>query len=92
MLKKIKITINHKQYFAQDGQTILAVCQANGIDIPTLCKHPDLAIQGKCRVCLVEVEWQGIVTACTQTVTDGLEVTTNTPLVKRARAVNLEMI
>ncbi|NCP17285.1 2Fe-2S iron-sulfur cluster binding domain-containing protein [Candidatus Kuenenbacteria bacterium] len=92
MFKSINITINNKKYTANNGQTILAVCQANGIDIPTLCKHPDLAIQGKCRVCLVEVEGQGIVTACTQTIADDIKVKTNTPLVKRARAVNLEMI
>ena len=92
MPKKIKITINHKQYFSQESQTILDVCQANGIDIPTLCKHPDLVIQGKCRVCLVEVGGQGIITACTQTAADGMEIKTDTLLVKRARAVNLEMI
>ena len=29
-----------------------------GVDIPTLCHHPDLYVAGVCRVCVVEVEGQ----------------------------------
>ena len=86
------ITINNKQYTAQVEQTILDICLANHIFIPTLCKHADLSIQGKCRVCLVEVKGQGIVTSCSTPVEPGMIIKTNSKEVERARGVNLEMI
>jgi NADP-reducing hydrogenase subunit HndD len=92
MIKKVFITINNKKYPAEPTQTILDVCLANHIFVPTLCKHPDLSIQGKCRICLVEVEGLGIVTSCSTPPEDGMKIKTDTPAVKRARAVNLEMI
>jgi len=92
MFKKIQFTINNKKYFAEPGQTILDVCLAHNIFIPTLCKHPDLSIQGKCRVCLVEVAGQGLVTSCSTPVEANMKVNTNSASVIRARGINLEMI
>lgn len=92
MTSPISLTINNKSYLANPEETILDVCLAHNIFIPTLCKHPDLKIQGRCRVCLIEVESLGVVTSCSTPVTDGLIVKTDTPAVKRARATNLEMI
>lgn len=92
MPKSISITINNKIYSARIGQTILDVCKENDIFIPTLCKHPDLSIQGKCRVCLVDIKGQGIVTSCSTPAVDGMEVATNSKKVQRARGVNLELI
>ncbi len=91
-MSKFFITINRSKYQVQAGQTILDVCLAQHIFIPTLCKHPDLTVQGKCRVCLVEVVGQGLVTACSTPVTPKMEIKTNTLNVRRARGVNLEMI
>ena len=92
MSNKLTLTINSKQYPAEQGQTILDVCLANDIFIPALCKHPDLPIQGKCRICLVEVVGQGIVTSCTTPVEPNMQVITNSAQVERARGTNLEMI
>ncbi|NMB47830.1 2Fe-2S iron-sulfur cluster binding domain-containing protein [Candidatus Kuenenbacteria bacterium] len=87
-----QITINSKSYPFTPGETILDVCQKNNIFIPTLCKHPDLDVQGRCRVCLVEIKNQGLVTACSTPAESGLIVKTNTDAVKRARRTNLELI
>ncbi len=92
MDKKINIIINSKKYIATSGQTILDVCLAHNIFIPTLCKHPDLSIQGKCRVCLVEIIGHGLVTSCSTPVEENMEVITNSTDVIRARGINLEMI
>lgn len=91
-MSNINLTINHKKYEAKEGQTVLDVCLANSIFIPTLCKHPDLSIHGKCRVCLVEVAGQGIVTACSTPAEKNMQVKTDSADVKRARGINLEMI
>ncbi len=91
-MKNFYITINQQNYPARAGETILEVCQRNHIFIPTLCKHPDIEVQGKCRVCIVEIVGRGLVTACSTPVEPGMEIETNSSAVQRARAVNLEMI
>jgi formate dehydrogenase alpha subunit len=34
----------------------MEAAQANGIDIPHICYHPDLSVVGGCRLCMVEVD------------------------------------
>jgi len=92
MSKNIKIYINNKLYLAQKDQTILDVALKNKIEIPHLCKHPDLDIKGNCRTCIVEVKGLGLVTSCSTEVTEGMQVKTESPAVKRARKMNLELI
>lgn len=92
MLKQIKIQINNKEYSAQAGDTVLDVARKNGLKIPALCYHPDLQVQGMCRLCLVELENGQLVTSCTEKVREGLKIKLNTPAVRRARKTNLELI
>jgi len=93
MPKKINITINGKKYKADSGQSILDVARANDIYITTLCHHPDLKIQGSCRLCNVEIKGKnGLHTSCSTEVSDGMKITTDSPNIKRARKINLELI
>ena len=74
-MPEINLTINGKSLTAEAGQTILQVAQANGIRIPTLCFHPDLAPLGACRVCLVEIEGErGLQPSCAFPARDGMIV------------------
>ena len=91
-MKTIKFKINDKQYFAQLGETVLDVALREKIEIPHLCKHPDLDIKGNCRVCLVEVKGMGLVTSCSTEVREGMEIFTENENVIRARRTNLELI
>ena len=50
------VEIDGKQLEAFEGQTILEVCRANGIEVPTLCYDPKLPGFGACRMCVVDVE------------------------------------
>lgn len=91
--KKIKIKINGKDILAEVGQNVLQVAHENGIEIPSLCYHPDLKIQGSCRLCQVEIKGKkGLASACTIMASEGLEVSSETPSAKRAREINLELI
>ncbi|HPA25497.1 MAG TPA: [Fe-Fe] hydrogenase large subunit C-terminal domain-containing protein [bacterium] len=91
-MKKIKITINGKEYLANQNETILEVALRENIDIPHLCKHPDLSIKGICRTCVVEVEGLGLITSCSTKVESGMKVNTKTKDAERARKLNLELI
>ena len=87
----MKIKIDGKRFSAKEGETILNVAKRNKIYIPTLCYHPDLKPQGRCRVCLVEVDGK-LVTSCNTKVMDNMEIFTNTKRVKEARKLNIELI
>jgi len=93
MAKKISIYINGKEYSASEGQSVLDVAQANNIHISTLCHHPDIKIQGSCRLCLVEIkDKKGLHTSCSTKVEEGMVVTTESKNIERARKTNLELI
>ncbi len=75
------------------GTSILNAARGAGINIPTLCYFPGLNEIGACRVCVVEVEGvKRLVAACNNNVVDGLVIHTNSPRVREARKVNVELI
>lgn len=91
--KQLKIKLNGNEVACQPGQTIFEVATATGVEIPTLCEHPDFPHKANCRVCVVEVKnRKGLSTACSTPVVDGMEVRTDSPRVKRSRNLNLELI
>ncbi|MCR9218535.1 MAG: 2Fe-2S iron-sulfur cluster-binding protein, partial [bacterium] len=49
------ITIDGKVCDFEQGQTILQIANANGIEIPQYCYHDGLSIVASCRICLAEV-------------------------------------
>ena len=73
--------------------TILKAARTAGIPIPTLCNNDILEPYGGCRLCLVEVERvPRLQTACTQFVTDGMVIWTETERVIEARKAILEFL
>ncbi|NLJ24443.1 MAG: 2Fe-2S iron-sulfur cluster binding domain-containing protein, partial [Firmicutes bacterium] len=46
----INLTIDGQKVEVPAGSTILEAAQVLGIDIPTLCYHPDQSIKAVCRV------------------------------------------
>ena len=94
-MSAVTITINGQKVFARAGWTILRAAQAAGIDIPTLCHHPDLAAEGQCRLCVVEIgEYPKtrIVNSCTYPTEGGLVVQTHSERVLQARRMVLELL
>jgi len=88
-----KITINGRQIEVTDSTTILQAAKLLNISIPTLCHHPKLTPFGGCRLCIVEVKGMPKpVTACTTTVSNGMEVTTYSPYLEELRKTVLELI
>jgi iron-only hydrogenase group A len=93
MAETITLTINGKQITAQAGQTLLQVCRAQGIDIPTLCYLENLFPSGACRMCVVEVEGaRGLVPSCAFPAADGQVVHTHSPRARRARKTIVELL
>ena len=89
----INLTINGQRTAAEEGSTILEAAKKLHIKIPTLCYHPDQAVKANCRICVVEVKGQRtLVPACGYPVSEGMEVETHSPLVRKVRKNILELI
>ena len=71
-------TLNGNLVSAGEDQTILDVCDEQGVPIPRLCHLEGLGEIGACRLCMVEV--QGInklLPACMTRAEENMVVTTN---------------
>ena len=89
----ISVKINGCEVEVEQGSTILAAAEKIGIKIPTLCYHPDLEVNGICRICVVEVNGKSTLDcACSTIAEDGMDIVTNSERVLTARRMNLELI
>jgi NADP-reducing hydrogenase subunit HndD len=92
-MHSVSVSINGQAYNVKEGATILQACKGLGIDVPSLCYHPDLSIAGNCRICVVEVEgWRTLVPACVTPITPNMVVKTDSPKVRKTRKLLLELI
>lgn len=93
-----KILINNKEIEVREKTTILESARRLNIKIPTLC-HMDLSGVNfinkiaSCRVCLVEdLKKDKLVPSCATFVKDGMEISTDSSRVVRARRVIVELL
>ncbi len=87
------ITIDGNKIDFSQGQTIIEVARAAGIEIPHFCWHPKLSVSGNCRVCLVEIEkMPKLAISCATIASDGMVVHTNSPKTLEARNAVMEFI
>ena len=92
-MENITIKINGMEVSAPAGSTILEAARIAGIDIPTLCFLKEINEIGACRICVVEVKGaRSLVAACVYPINPGMEVFTNTPLVRESRKKTLQLI
>src|SRR6201992_1761407 len=89
-----KLKLDGKEVEFTVGQSVIQVCEANGIEIPRFCYHERLKIAGNCRMCLVEVSPgpPKPQASCALPVADNMVVKTNTPLVKKSREGVMEFL
>jgi NADH-quinone oxidoreductase subunit G len=64
-----------------------------GIHVPHFCWHPDLPVDGNCRMCLVEIEkFPKLQIACNTQVADGMVVRTSSDKAVQAHRTTLEFL
>jgi len=89
----INLTIDQEPIQVPAGTTVLKAAEQLGIHIPRLCYHPNLSLEGACRVCVVQVEgFNHFLTACGQEVWEGMEIQTNSPQIRQARRDIIELL
>ena len=90
----VTLTIDDVKITVPKGTTIMDAAEMKlGIKIPRLCYHPELSMQGSCRVCIVEVKGVPFYMAsCSVQVWEGMEVQTNSPVIRQARRDIVELL
>ena len=88
----IHLTIDGVGVDVPNGTTVLEAAKQAGINIPTLCYLKDINQYGACRLCVVESGGRALQAACVLPATDGMVVKTNTPAIREARKINLELL
>ena len=87
------LTVDGEPVSVPEGATLLEACRAAGRDVPTLCYLETLTPVNACRLCVVEVEGARVLApACSRTAEAGMSVRTDSPRVRTARKVVLELL
>jgi len=88
----VKLTIDGVSVEVPAGTTVLEAAKKAGINIPTLCYLKDINQIGACRMCIVDTGARAFGAACVLPVSEGMNVKTNTPKLREARKINLELL
>lgn len=92
-MSDITLTIDGQSISVTQGTTILQAAAQIDKTIPTICYHPHFTAPSLCRMCVVEVEKSRVlVQACSRECENGMVVQTNTPRVRQARKMILELL
>lgn len=91
---RVTITVDGRELDVDDGLTVLAALQAEGISVPSLCNDVRLErSNGNCGLCVVEVgPERREVKACITPVTAGMVVQTHSATVDAYRRVRVEQL
>lgn len=85
-MEMIHLTIDGQEITVPKGTTIVKAAREIGVEIPTLCYWEGIHEIGSCRVCVVEVKGaKTLLPSCITQVSEGMEVITHSPRVRRAR-------
>lgn len=92
MEQMIPLTIDGVHVEVPAGTTVLEAARIAKVNIPTLCYLKDINETANCRLCVVDCGGRALQAACVLPVAPNMVVKTNTPAVRQARRINLELI
>ncbi|HEX8364440.1 MAG TPA: NADH-quinone oxidoreductase subunit NuoG [Allosphingosinicella sp.] len=89
-----RVKVDGAEIEVPQGATVLQACELAGKEIPRFCYHERLSIAGNCRMCLVEVKPgpPKPQASCALPTSEGQEIFTMTPGVKKAREGVMEFL
>jgi len=90
----MKVKVDGIEVEVPAGATVLQACELAGKEVPRFCFHERLTIAGNCRMCLVEVKPgpPKPQASCALPAAEGQEISTMTPMVKKAREGVMEFL
>jgi predicted molibdopterin-dependent oxidoreductase YjgC len=92
-MPEVKLTIDRRETRVEAGTTVFQAAEKLGISIPHLCYREDLTPTTACRLCVVEVEGaRTLMASCAYPVADKMVVHTQSPRVREARRLVIELL
>ena len=89
---QVRLDIDGASVTVPEGTSIMRAAALAGSSIPKLCATDTLKAFGSCRLCLVEIEGRkGYPASCTTTVTEGMKVRTESPMLTKLRRNVVEL-
>ena len=89
----VELTIDGRPVTVPAGTSIMTAAEKLGIHIPRLCFHPQLSIDGACRICVVEVDgMRKLAASCSFPVAPGMVVRTTSPEIRQIRRDICELL
>ncbi|WP_075595092.1 NADH-quinone oxidoreductase subunit NuoG [Novacetimonas hansenii] len=89
----VKVTVDGIPVEVPAGSSALQACEAAGKEIPRFCFHERLSVAGNCRMCLVQVvRAPKPVASCGFPVGEGMQILTDTEVVRKARRAVMEFL
>ena len=88
----MRVTVDGRGVEVPSGASVLSAVRAAGRDVPSLCWDPRTSPGGSCRTCLVAVDGDQVVAACTTPATEGMVVRTDHPTATEAVHGTLELL
>ncbi len=92
-VRVVTLKIDGHDVGAREDETIIEVARENRIRIPSLCYLDGLSTWGACRLCMVEIKGSNrLVSACSTTAQEGMEVCTNSERLQKYRRTIVELL
>ena len=91
----VEITVDGAAVEARPGELLIEACERNGTYIPRFCYHSRMSPVGMCRMCLVEVDTGrgfALQPSCMVPVSEGMKVSTESEVTKKAQDGVLEFL
>ncbi|MBN2623927.1 MAG: NADH-quinone oxidoreductase subunit NuoG, partial [Acidimicrobiales bacterium] len=91
----VNVTVDGKTIEAAKGELVIDAAERNGVYIPRFCYHSRMTPVGMCRMCLVEIDTgrgPALQPSCMIECADGMTVSTDSPVTKKAQEGVLEFL
>ncbi|MFA5069576.1 MAG: [Fe-Fe] hydrogenase large subunit C-terminal domain-containing protein, partial [Candidatus Omnitrophota bacterium] len=89
----VKAKINNIEVNVKKGVSILDAAKEIQINIPSLCKHPDLDATGACGICIVKIKGSNkMLRSCCTPLEEGMDIITHDDELQDIRRNVLELI
>lgn len=89
----LEIKVNNEVVRVRRGVTIIKGLEETGVRLSRYCYNERLEISGNCRMCMVEVKGAAKpVLGCVEVVREGMEIYTESALIKKAKEGVMELL
>lgn len=89
----VTFTLDGREVQARADETLIEICDREGVDVPRLCYKPGMEAVGNCRSCMVEIAGERVLApSCCRAPTAGMKVTTDSERVKKSQKLVLELL